>query len=67
MRIVILLALMLLMITDAQASNGDFMQNIGKIYVVIAVILLIFVGISAYLIRMDKKVKKLENIIKNEQ
>ncbi len=67
MRIVIMLALMLLMLTDAQASNGDFMQNIGKIYVVIAVILLIFIGISVYLIRMDKKVKKLENIIKNEQ
>ena len=36
-----------------------FMQN-GKIYVVLAVIVIIFAGISLYLISMDKRLRKLE-------
>ncbi len=36
-----------------------FMQN-GKIYVVLAVIVIIFAGISIYLISLDKKLRKLE-------
>lgn len=57
----------LLLTTDTYASSGDFMLNIGKIYVVVAVIVLIFIGIVIYLIRLDNKVKKLENSIENEQ
>lgn len=43
----------------------NFMRSSGKIYVVIAVLLLIFVGIIIYLIRIDKKVSKLEKQIRN--
>ncbi|MEM8909674.1 MAG: CcmD family protein [Bacteroidota bacterium] len=49
----------------AQAVNDDFMRSTGKIYVVVAVIVLAFLGIVAYLVRMDKKLTKLENQINN--
>ena len=37
------------------------MSNIGKIYVVIAVIVLIFIGIFAMLLHIERRVKILEN------
>jgi uncharacterized membrane protein len=46
---------------SAQEGQEDFMNNIGKIYVVIAVIVLIFIGIFALLIQMERRIKKLEN------
>lgn len=48
----------------AQQTVQDFMRNTGKIYVVVAVIVLIFIGIVFYLIRLDSKISKLEKIIK---
>lgn len=39
---------------------ADVMRQNGKIYVVVAVILTIFAGIIIYLIRLDKKISKLE-------
>jgi hypothetical protein len=39
---------------------ADTMRSNGKIYVVIAVILTIFAGIIIYLIRLDRKMTKLE-------
>ena len=42
---------------------ADTMRSNGKIYVVVAVILTIFAGIIIYLIRLDRKISKLE---KNE-
>ena len=44
----------------AQNDGGDFMRNTGSIYVVVGVILIIFVGIIAFLINLDKKISKLE-------
>ena len=41
-------------------SSVDTMRQDGKIYVVVAVILLIFSGMVIYLIRIDQKVSKLE-------
>jgi hypothetical protein len=43
-----------------QAEMADVMRNNGKIYVVIAVILTILMGVVIYLIRLDKKISKLE-------
>ncbi len=37
------------------------LRSQGKIFVVIAVIALIFMGLSIYLIAMDRRIKKLEN------
>ena len=50
----------------AQATDPDFMRSTGKIYVVVAVIVLAFLGIAFYLFRMDKKLTKLENQINND-
>ena len=47
----------------AQTSDTDFMRSIGKIYVVVAVILAIFIGIVLFLIYLDRKLAKLENQI----
>ena len=47
----------------AQQEQVDFMRSTGKIYVVVAVILVILLGLFFYLIRMDKNLTKLENQI----
>jgi len=39
---------------------ADVMRSNGKIYVVVAVIAIIFIGLMVYLVCMDKRVKKLE-------
>jgi len=41
-------------------SPGDNMRSNGKIYVVVAVLVTIFIGIILYLIRLDRKISKLE-------
>lgn len=46
-----------------QVEEADFMRSTGKIYVVVAVIIAILIGIFIYLIRMDRKLTKLENQI----
>ena len=47
----------------AQPGNvqmADTLRSNGKIYVVVAVIITIFSGILLYLIRLDRKLTKLE-------
>ena len=44
-------------------NDADFMRSTGKIYVVVAVIVAIFVGIVIYLVSLDRKITKLENQI----
>ena len=44
---------------------ADEMRSNGKIYVVVAVILTIFAGIILYLIRLDRKITKLEKNIRS--
>lgn len=57
--------LLLTLITFAQDSNkvemADNFRTNGKIYVVVAVILTIFAGIILYLVRLDRKISRLEN------
>ena len=59
----LLLLSIVISITNLSANNdsGDYMSNIGKIYVVIAVIVVIFLGIFAFLLIIEKRLKKLEN------
>lgn len=53
--------LLFTIITDAQeVEMADAMKENGKIYVVIAVILTILAGLILYLIRLDRKISKLE-------
>ena len=46
---------------DPQKEYTAFdMRHNGKIYVVVTVILIIFVGLIAYLVRLDRKISRLE-------
>lgn len=44
---------------NAQA-NENLMYSSGRIYVVVAVLLAIFIGIIFYLIKIDRKIDKLK-------
>ena len=62
---VVTVLLLINFLTQAQAPTdtvemADTMRSSGKIYVVVAVILTIFAGIIIYLIRLDRKMTKLE-------
>lgn len=48
-------------------GNRDFMRETGKINVVVATILVIFLGIVWYLFRLERKLTKLEHQIKDDQ
>ena len=45
---------------------ADGLYQSGKIFVVIVVLSLIFIGIVGYLILLDRKISKLEKEIKNK-
>lgn len=47
-------------------GNRDFMRETGKIYVVVGVLVLIFLGIVTFLIRLERKLTKLEHQLKDE-
>ena len=61
---IVVLVLLLLISGVAQAqektAGTDFMRSNGRIYVVIAVILTILAGIILYLVRLERKIKRLE-------
>lgn len=46
--------------SSAPVEMADALRGSGKIYVVVAVISVIFIGIIAYLFSIDKRVKKIE-------
>lgn len=45
---------------NGESAIGETMRSSGRIYVVIAVILTILIGLFIYLIRLDRKIGKLE-------
>jgi len=52
-------------VTAADYSNNevemaDVMRSEGKIYVLVGIIVLIFIGLLAYVIQTDRRVSKLE-------
>ncbi|MCB0699765.1 MAG: hypothetical protein KDC11_07940 [Chitinophagaceae bacterium] len=58
-----LLTVLFSLTATAQQSTpemADAMRADGKIYVVVLVLATIFVGIIAYLVRLDRKISKLE-------
>ncbi|MCB0534665.1 MAG: CcmD family protein [Lewinellaceae bacterium] len=67
-RIIITFILMLAISLPAVYAEGnrDFMRETGKINVVVAVILLIFLGIVWYLVRLERKLTKLEHQTKDD-
>ena len=58
--IAVLLHLMALAQETDTVEMADAMRENGKIYVVVAVILTIFAGIIIYLVRLDRKISRLE-------
>lgn len=58
-------------ITEEDYSNSkiemaDVMRSDGKIYVLVGVIGIVFAGILVYIISTDKKVSRLEKLLKEE-
>ena len=43
-----------------QPEMADAMRSEGKIYVVVAILLVIFAGLIAYLVMLDRKVTRIE-------
>jgi hypothetical protein len=57
-------------VTAADYSNNevemaDVMRSEGKIYVLVGIIVLIFIGLLAYVIQTDRRVSKLEKSTTN--
>lgn len=48
---------------NQRVEMADTMRAEGKIYVVVAVLVLIFAGITAYAVRIDQKISRLEKQI----
>lgn len=62
-----ILSLLLLLVTssavqaqEAVAENADLMRSNGKIYVVVAVVVTILLGLFGYVFNLDRKISKLE-------
>ena len=66
-RFFLLVLMQFISIFSASADNADFMRSIGKIYVVVGVMLLLFLGITLYLILIDRRLTKFENQIKSDE
>lgn len=46
--------------TSQAVEMADTMRSEGKIYVLVAIILVIFSGLALYLFRIDQKISRLE-------
>ena len=60
------LLIMAAMSQDALAQNAemaDVFRAEGKIYVVVAVVLIVLLGLFAYLFMLDRKITRLERMI----
>jgi len=66
-RFLLIVLMSVISIFSASAANADFTRSIGKIYVVVGVMLLLFLGITLYLILIDRRLTKFENQIKSDE
>lgn len=51
---------------DSNVQMADKFYAEGKIYVVIGVVTIVFIGLAIYLFMIERKVKKLEEAIKEK-
>jgi hypothetical protein len=63
----LILAISLILITTTalaqeRSTFDNTLRSNGRIYVVVAVILVILAGLILYLVRLDRKIKKLEKM-----
>jgi len=61
--IILVFQLLIVQSLNAQTSNPDFMHSIGKVYVVVAVLAAIFIGIIIFLFYLERKLTRLESQI----
>ena len=54
-----------LLSAQEEVPMADTMRSEGKIYVVVAIALVVLLGLIAYLFMLDRKVSKLEKEVKN--
>lgn len=47
---------------DKKVQMADTMRSNGRIYVVVAVVLTILIGLILYVVRIDRKISKLEKL-----
>ena len=59
--IILAFQIMFIQSMNAQSNNPDFMHSVGKIYVVVAVLVAIFIGIILFLFYLERKLSKLES------
>ena len=45
---------------DREVEMADVLRANGKIYVVVGVVLIIFIGLTAYTVRIDRKITEME-------
>ena len=61
---------LIMMATYAQSNSdiemADALRASGKIYVVVLVVFVIFLGLFIYLIRLDRKISKMERELENK-
>lgn len=50
-----------------QVEMADTMRTEGKIYVVVAIIVIVLIGLILYLFAIEKKVKKLEKLVSEKK
>jgi hypothetical protein len=56
----VLLIPVIIFAQEKQVSMADQMRSNGRIYVVVAVMLTILIGLVLYVVRLDRKISKLE-------
>lgn len=61
MRFILFLLLVLVSLQSGNSQSTDWMNSHGKINVVFAVVFIVFAGIIYFLIRIERKINKLEN------
>lgn len=58
--LIALLAMVSLPAFSQEVEMADTMRSEGKIYVIVAIVLIVLAGLIAYLFLLDRKVSKLE-------
>lgn len=61
----LLLISSLALVAQSAEPPADFLRSIGKIYVVVAVIVVVFLGLAFYLWSADRRLTKLEKQIED--
>ena len=56
----IMMASNIIFAQEKKVEMADKMRDDGRIYVVVAVVLTILIGLILYIVRLDKKMSKLE-------